>query len=95
MQRHFYTDKVRDEGRKVNLEAFSSPYKARVLKEHVRVIKKQFNLDSGMEEKWWELQVRELVDLTGDEKDEVSESTSDEVEDKNNNIESKGSKNKT
>eukprot|EP00092_Neocalanus_flemingeri_P041381 GFUD01045058.1.p1 GENE.GFUD01045058.1~~GFUD01045058.1.p1 ORF type:complete len:329 (+),score=117.27 GFUD01045058.1:32-988(+) len=73
--RHFYNDTDTDtrgavsEEREVDrrsLNVFSSPYKARVIREQVKVLKEEVNLDSGKDEKWMEVEERELIDLTGD-----------------------------
>jgi len=46
---------------------FSSPYRARLVTEQVRVEREEINIESGEKESWIEVQERELVDLTGRE----------------------------
>ena len=86
--RHYLTD---DDNRRqpasatggqagAQLTEFSSPYKARVVREKVKVFKEQFNLETGKEESVWETQEKEIIDLTGSVSEEmagiVSESSS-------------------
>jgi len=85
--RHFYLDSdIGDGCRKKNKSGpeiarkkakkarrrFSSPYRARLVTEQVRVEREEINIESGEKESWIEVQERELVDLTGTE--EMSES---------------------
>ena len=72
--RHFYNEEDSpafvveggSQNRQRQMKVFSSPYKARVVMEKVKVHKEEVNLDSGKEMKWLEVQERELIDLTGD-----------------------------
>jgi len=80
--RHFYLDSdIGDGCRKKNKSGpeiarkkakkarrrFSSPYRARLVTEQVRVEREEINIESGEKESWIEVQERELVDLTGRE----------------------------
>jgi len=83
--RHFYNDTdvsrrtCTGSGKKEKkLEGFSSPYRARVVREQVEVIKEQVNVDSGNYERWSEVQERELVDLTGNDAEEIIDLSSDD-----------------
>merc|ERR1719312_118046 len=44
---------------------FSSPYRARLVKEQIRVEREEINIESGIKSSWIEFKERELVDLTG------------------------------
>ena len=86
--RHFYNDTdasrrtFTGSGRKesTKLEGFSSPYREKVVREKVEVVKERVNLDSGNYEKWSEVQERDLVDLTGNSGEEIIELSSDDDE---------------
>ena len=85
--RHFYNDTDSREGLaqggkmvERQLKVFSSPYRAKVIMEQVKVHKEQVNLGTGKEENWTEVQERELIDLTGDVMEEVIELSSEDEE---------------